>query len=118
MARVMVVDDAKVMRFNISKMFTDLGHDVVGDAANGIEACQKYDELVPDLVTMDITMPKMGGIEAIEKIYKKYPDAKIIVVSSHSQKDLIIDSISKGASYYVLKPVKKDALESAILKLL
>jgi two-component system chemotaxis response regulator CheY len=118
MARVMVVDDAKVMRINISRMFEELGHEIVADACDGLEACEKYDEHIPDLVTMDITMPKMGGIEAIDKIYKKHPDAKIIVVSSHSQKDLIIDAISKGASYYVLKPIKAEILQDAISKLL
>jgi two-component system chemotaxis response regulator CheY len=118
MARIMVVDDAKIMRINISKMFEELGHEVVCDAKDGIEACQKYEDFEPDLVTMDITMPKMGGIEAIDKIYSIHKDAKIIVVSSHSQRDLILESISKGAAYYILKPIKLDALSSAISKLL
>lgn len=117
MARILIVDDAKVTRINLAKMFSDLGHDVVGEGCNGMEAYEKYKELKPDLVTMDVTMPVMDGLEATKKIFAEDTNAKIMIVSSHSQKETMLEALNNGASHYILKPVKPDILEIAVNKL-
>jgi two-component system chemotaxis response regulator CheY len=113
---VLVVDDSLVLRKNITKMMTELGHKIIGEAKNGVEGVQMYGELKPDLVTMDITMPDMDGIEAVEKIIEIDPDAKIIMATSHGQEDMVIKAIQAGASGYILKPVTKDKIIETISK--
>ena len=114
MLKVLVVDDSLIIRKKITKLVTQLGHEVVFGAQNGQEAIEKYGELKPDLVTMDITMPDMDGIEAVEHIIKLDSEAKIIMVTSHGQEDMVIKSIKAGAVGYMLKPVTLDKLEASI----
>ena len=118
MARILVVDDAKIMRRNLTKYLTEMGHQVIGDAVDGIDAVEKIKTLNPELVTMDITMPNMDGIEAVKEICAIDKGAKIIMVSSHGQKDMVIQAITNGASHYILKPIKIEALKESILKVL
>lgn len=122
MAKVLVVDDAKIMRANIMKMLDHLGHSTIGEAGSGFEAIEQYKALKPDLVTMDITMPQVGaikdGIEAVEKIIAFDPKAKIIMVTSHGEQDKVIQAVQFGALNYILKPLKVEKLEEVINKAL
>lgn len=105
MARVLVVDDSIVMRKNLITILTGDGHEVVGEASNGRQAVVQYEELKPDLVTMDISMPIMSGVEAVKKIISKYPDAKIIMISAVNQKKMVFNAINSGAKHYIIKPI-------------
>jgi len=128
MARVMIVDDAKVMRINLGNMIKKLGHEIVAEADSGYSAVLKYKEHEPDIVTMDITMPFethsndfdqiKDGIDAVRKIRLQYPEAKIVMVTSHGEQDKVIKAIQNGASNYLLKPINIDKLEEVISKLL
>lgn len=106
------------MRINLKKIFEELGHTVVAEAGDGNAALEAYEEHSPDLVTMDITMPGMSGIETVEAMMKRFPSAKIIMVSSHSQKEMVIEAISKGAKHYVLKPIKHEMIAQMVSKII
>jgi len=114
MLKVLVVDDSLIIRKKITKLILKLGHEVVFSAKNGQESIDAYDTYKPDLVTMDITMPDMDGITAVKHIMKIDTEAKIIMVTSHGQEDMVIKSIQSGAVGYVLKPITEDKLASSI----
>lgn len=114
MLKVLIVDDSLIIRKKITKLLEKLGHEVVYGAKNGQEAIDAYNSKKPDLVTMDITMPDMDGITAVGHIMKDNHDAKIIMVTSHGQEDMVIKSIQAGAVGYMLKPITEDKLISAI----
>lgn len=114
MLKILIVDDSNFMRKNLTQLFTQLGHEVVGEAANGLEAYDHYGLLKPDLVTMDVTMPKMEGVEAVKKIIGTYPNAKIIMISSQSQKNTVYDAIKAGALTFLAKPVKAENVIKAL----
>lgn len=105
MLKVLVVDDSLIMRRNVTKMVESLGHKVLAEAKDGHEAIGLYERLKPDLVTMDITMPEMDGITAVKELKKIDKHAKIIMVTSHGQEEMVINAIRSGASGYLLKPV-------------
>ncbi len=107
---ILVVDDATYMRYMKKKILTGGGYQVVGEASNGMEAVQKYLELRPDLVTMDIVMPFKGGIEATREILSIDPDAKIIMISALGKNRLIKDALQAGAKDYILKPFDQQKL--------
>ncbi|ADR34151.1 response regulator receiver protein [Sulfuricurvum kujiense DSM 16994] len=117
MLNILVVDDSLIMRRNIIKMIESLGHKVVGEAKDGQEAVEVYRKLKPDLVTMDITMPRMDGLGAVKELKKIDKNAKIIMVTSHGQEEMVIDAIRSGASGYLLKPVKINKLSDSIQKI-
>lgn len=104
--RVLIVDDALFMRTMLRDIFTTAGWQIVAEANNGNEAISSYHKHLPDLVTMDLVMPKMGGIEALKKIIKDDPNARIVVCSALGQKNLIIDAINSGAKDFIVKPFK------------
>ncbi len=112
--RVLVVDDSLITIKRLSAMIEDVGHQVVGSAGSGEQAVHAYRACNPDLVTMDITMADMDGIEATRRILSEFPDAVIIVVTSHGQERMVIESITAGAKGYVLKPVRADNLKAMI----
>ena len=114
MLKVLIVDDSLIIRKKISKILVKLGHVVVHSAKNGQEAIDTYKEFQPDLVTMDITMPDMDGITAVKHIMESDVDAKIIMVTSHGQEDMVIKSIQAGAVGYMLKPITDDKMAQAI----
>lgn len=118
MARVLVVDDSKIVRINLKKQLTNIGHDMVGEAVDGVDAYEKYKTLLPDVVTMDITMAGEDGISSVKRIIGEFPDAKIIMVTSLAQKEKVIQAVSSGAAYYLVKPIKEDKLKEAIDKVL
>ncbi len=107
---IMVVDDSNLTIKKMVKMIEDLGHRVVHVARDGRQAAEDYPGIRPDLVTMDITMPDMDGIEATRRILEKDPGAVIVMVTSHGQEQMVMDAIEAGAKGYVLKPVKMEKL--------
>ncbi|MEJ5229029.1 chemotaxis protein CheY [Pseudothermotoga sp. U03pept] len=115
--RVLIVDDAAFMRMLLKDIITKAGYEVVGEAANGVEAVEKYKELKPDVVTMDITMPEMNGIEAIKKIREFAPDAKIIVCSAMGQQAMVIEAIQAGAKDFIVKPFQHTRVVEALQKI-
>lgn len=110
MKKVLVVDDAAFMRLSIRNMLQDTGYEVVGEAENGREAVEKYVELKPDIVTMDITMPVMTGIEAVKAIIKIDPKATVIMLSAMGQEQMVKDAILSGAKSFIVKPFKAEIL--------
>lgn len=112
--KILVVDDAPIMRLIIKDTLMTSGYDVVGEAANGREAVEKYIELKPDLVTMDIIMPEVDGVQALKQIRDKDEDAKIIVISAIDQRESLMEAIKAGASDYIIKPFEPDRVLSAV----
>lgn len=115
---VLVVDDASFMRMMIKDILTKNGFDVVGEAENGQVAVQKYKELNPDIVTMDITMPEMDGIQALKSIREIAADAKVIMCSAMGQQGMVIEAIQSGARDFIVKPFDADRVVEAINKVL
>lgn len=118
MARVLVVDDALFMRASIKKLLEANGHIMVGEAANGYEAIEQYEEYKPDIVILDITMPEMDGIEALKRIrsYDRY--AKVVICSAIGQQVMIAEAIKSGASEFIVKPFEPEHLLAAVKKVL
>jgi two-component system, chemotaxis family, chemotaxis protein CheY len=118
MARVLVVDDAAFMRKVVSDALASGGHEVVGEAGNGTEAVQRYQELSPELVTLDITMPEKDGLEALGEIISLDPGARVLMCSALGQEAKVIESIQKGAKDFVVKPFQPAQLLEAAAKAL
>ncbi|WP_309299320.1 response regulator [Paenibacillus sp. YYML68] len=118
MANLLIVDDSILMRRNLRMMLTEAGHNVVAEAANGIEAYKEYAKHQPDLVTMDITMPVMNGIEAVKKIIATYPEANVIMISALDQKSMVFEAIQNGAKHYILKPITVEKIVETINEVL
>ena len=108
--RYLIVDDSIFARKNLAKMLESFGGEVVGEAGDGCTAITEYERLHPDLVLMDITMPQMEGIEAVERIVRQYPEARIVMVSSVGYQENILAALQKGAKHFVQKPVKPEVL--------
>ncbi len=115
---VLIVDDAAFMRMMIKDILSKNGYDVVGEAQDGQEAVEKYKELQPDLVTMDITMPEMDGIAALKEIQGINGEAKVIMCSAMGQQAMVIDAIQAGAKDFIVKPFQADRVIEAISKVL
>ncbi|WP_078391491.1 response regulator [Shouchella patagoniensis] len=115
---VLVVDDAAFMRMMIKDILTKNGYVVVGEANDGNEAVERFKELSPDLVTMDITMPEKDGITALKEIKQLDPSAKVIMCSAMGQQAMVIDAIQAGAKDFVVKPFQADRVIDAISKTL
>lgn len=118
MANILVVDDAAFMRMMLKDILIKGGYQVVGEAANGLEAIDQYDKLKPDLVTMDITMPKMEGIEALTRIKQNDPKARVIMCSAMGQQLMVVQAIQAGAKDFVVKPFQAERVLEAIKKVL
>ncbi|NQX58673.1 response regulator [Paenibacillus qinlingensis] len=114
MAKILIVDDAAFMRMMLKDILTKGGHEVVGEAENGRVAIQKYQELKPDIVTMDITMPEMEGVEAVKEIRKKDANAKIVMCSAMGQQGMVVQAIQAGAKDFIVKPFQGDRVLDAI----
>jgi two-component system chemotaxis response regulator CheY len=116
--RVLIVDDAVVMRMMIKSILTKNGFEVVGEAQNGVEAIDKYKQLSPDLVTMDMVMPEMDGITAVKQIIASDPNATIIMVTSMGQQALVVEAIQAGAKSFITKPFQPPKMLETINKVL
>lgn len=118
MPGVLITDDTSFMRTVLKQTFEDLGVKEIYEASNGLEAIQMYVKVKPSLVTMDITMPVMDGIQAVKAIRSKYKDAVIIMVSAMGQQDMVRDAIISGAKDFIVKPFQKDKMLATIKKYL
>ena len=116
MAKVMICDDAAFMRMMIKDILTKNGYNIVGEAENGAKAVEKYAELKPDLVLMDITMPDMDGIQALKKIKEIDPNANIIMCSAMGQQAMVIEAIQSGAKDFIVKPFQAERVLEAVKK--
>jgi two-component system chemotaxis response regulator CheY len=117
-SKVLVVDDAAFMRMMIKDILRKGGYEVVGEAEDGAKAIEKFKELRPDLVTMDITMPDMDGITAVKEIRKIDTNALIIMCSAMGQQAMVIDAIQAGAKDFVVKPFQPERVLEAVRKVL
>lgn len=115
MARILIVDDALIMRKTLGKIVEDGGHSVVAEAVNGEEAILMYQKYLPDVVTMDITMPETDGIQALTRIREYDEHAKVIMVSALGQQHKVMEALDQGAKSYILKPIAKEKI-LAVLK--
>ena len=118
MPKVLVVDDALFMRTALSNMLQEWGFEVVAQAANGREAVNMYKEHSPDLVTMDVTMPVMSGIEALKLIIQDDPEAKIIMITALGQQRIIVDALENGAKDFITKPFQPESLKEVVFNVL
>jgi two-component system chemotaxis response regulator CheY len=117
MKKILVVDDAAFMRVSIKNMLTKHNYEVVGEAENGKAALVKYQELNPDIVTMDITMPEMDGLESLKKILALNPAANVIMVSAMGQESMVREAVLTGAKGFIVKPFKEDVILAALQSL-
>ena len=113
---ILISDDAAFMRMMIKDILTKNGYNVVGEAENGVKAVEKYNELKPDLVLMDITMPEMDGIQALKKIKEADSSALVIMCSAMGQQAMVIESIQAGAKDFIVKPFQADRVIEAVKK--
>ena len=118
MARILVVDDAAFMRKMVSDALTKGGHEVVGEAGNGQEAIARFQELKPELMTLDITMPEKDGLSALKEIVQLDPGARVIMCSALGQESKVLESIKLGAKDFIVKPFQPERVLSAIEKAL
>ena len=116
--RALVCDDAVFMRSLITDILTQAGFDVVGEAGTGVEAVERYRALKPDLVTMDIVMPAMGGIDAVKEILKLDPEARILMCSAMGQQALVVEAIQAGAKDFVVKPFQPSRVLEAVERMM
>lgn len=116
--KVLIVDDAVFMRNMIRDIFSGGGFEVIGEAANGLEAVSKYRELRPDLVTMDIMMPYKSGIEATREIVALDPNATVVMCSALGQEALVMEAIEAGATDFIVKPFKEEEVLAVVRKVL
>ena len=115
---VLIVDDAIFMRTMIADILKSAGFEIVGEASSGVEAVERYKELEPDLVTMDIVMPDMGGIDAVREIMKVDPNARVLIVSAMGQQGLVVEAIQAGARDFVVKPFQPSRVLEAVQRIL
>jgi two-component system chemotaxis response regulator CheY len=118
MARVLVVDDAAFMRKMVSDALAKGGHEVVGEAGNGVEAVARFQELKPDLMTLDITMPEKDGLTALAEIVAADPSARVVMCSALGQEAKVLEAIKLGAKDFVVKPFQPDRVIEAVDKAL
>ena len=116
MAKILIVDDAAFMRMMLKDILTKGGFEIAGEAADGNEAVAKYNELKPDLVTLDITMPNKDGIQALKEIRANDPNATCIMCSAMGQQAMVIESITAGAKDFIVKPFQPDRVLEAVKK--
>ncbi len=113
---ILICDDAAFMRMMIKDILTKNGYNVAGEAENGVKALEKYKEVTPDLVLMDITMPEMDGIQALKEIKKADAGAKVIMCSAMGQQAMVIESIQAGAKDFIVKPFQAERVLEAVKK--
>ncbi len=118
MARILVVDDSRTSRKILKGILEGEGYEIVGEATNGLEGYEKYAELKPDVVTMDITMPVLDGIESLKKIKAEFPKAKVVMVTAAGQKTKMVEAVQSGADEFVSKPFEPNQLKLVIEKVI
>ena len=116
--RILVADDIQFVRETITEILTAAHFQVVGEAADGEQAIEMFNQLRPDLITLDIVMPKLSGIEATSRLTKRFKDAKILIVSAMGQEHMVMESIHAGARDFILKPFSSTELVRAVERIL
>ena len=117
MAKILIVDDSRTMRKMLRGMLTEAGHEVVAEAGNGAEAMKSIKEFMPDLVTLDITMPEMDGLTCLKLIKTDFPQVKVIMVSAAGQKEKVLEALKCGASDFLQKPFENENAINVINKI-
>ena len=117
-ARILIADDASFMRQMIREIIEPEGYEVVGEATDGVEAVEQYESLHPDLVTMDIVMPKRSGIDAVRGIIEKSPGACVVMCSALGQETLVMEALQAGAKDFIVKPFKPENVVATLKKVL
>lgn len=118
MARILAVDDAAFMRKMIKDILTKGGHEIVGEAEDGKQCLVEYEKSKPDLVTLDITMPELDGLNALIALKKLDPEAKVVIVSAMGQQDIVVQAIKAGAKDFIVKPFQPERVQEAVNKAL
>lgn len=118
MAKILVIDDSRTSRKVLRNILEENGHDIIGEAVNGEEGFKLFKELQPDLVTLDITMPVLDGIEALELIMDHNKDAKVVMVTAAGQKKKMVEALKFGASEFISKPFEPEHITTVISKIL
>ncbi|MBC8522122.1 MAG: response regulator [Methanomicrobia archaeon] len=118
MAKVLIVDDAAFMRMMLKNILGANGHEIVGEAADGAQSLEKYAQLKPDLVTMDIVMPQLDGIEATREIMTSHPEARIVMCTAVGQQAKVLEAMKAGAKGYIVKPFQAPKVVEEINKVL
>lgn len=113
---ILICDDAAFMRMMIKDILTKNGYNIAGEAENGLKAVEKYNEVKPDLVLMDITMPEMDGIQALKQIKSQDPSASVIMCSAMGQQAMVIEAIQSGAKDFIVKPFQAERVLEAVKK--
>lgn len=114
--RVLITDDAAFMRMMLKDILAKNGHEVVAEAGDGLEMLQKYDETMPDIVTLDITMPNMDGLVALKELRKRHPNANVVMCSAMGQQSMVIDAIQSGAKDFIVKPFQAERVVECLAK--
>lgn len=117
MANIMIVDDSRTSRRMLREILERNGHKVVAEAVNGEDGYLKYKEIKPDIVTMDITMPVMDGVECLSLIKKENPDARVLMITAAGQKEKMLNSVKRGAEEFIVKPFNEAEILAAIERL-
>ena len=116
MAKILIVDDSRIIRRVLTNTLQEAGYEIVGEASNGEEALKVLETVTPDLVTLDITMPVMDGLETLNNIKEKYPSLKVIMISAAGQKNKVIQALKDGALDFIRKPFEKEEMLEVIAK--
>lgn len=114
--KVLIADDAAFMRMMLKDILVKNGHEVVGEAVNGVDMLQKYEDTNPDIVTLDITMPEMDGLQALKKLREKHQDANVVMCSAMGQQAMVIDAIQSGAKDFIVKPFQAERIVECLAK--
>ena len=118
MAKFLIVDDSRTSRRILKGILESAGHTVIGEATNGQEGYDRYVELQPDIVTMDITMPVLDGIGGLKKIKEAYPDSKVVMVTAAGQKSKMVEAVQVGADEFIPKPFDAEQLVATLAKVI
>lgn len=117
MKRVLITDDSIMMRESLKTILVKNNYQIIGEAVNGIEAINKYRELKPDIITMDINMPEMDGISALKKIRELDPECKVVIISTLGQENYVREAIQEGAKAFIVKPPQEDIIIKTLSKI-
>lgn len=117
MAKILIVDDSRILRKILNTTLTEAGHEIIGEAGNGEEALKILETSLPDLMTLDITMPVMDGITTLKNVKEKYPSVKVVMVSAAGQKNKVMDALKSGASDFLQKPFEPEDVKRVVSKL-
>jgi DNA-binding NarL/FixJ family response regulator len=112
--RLLIADDHRLLREGLRRSLTEEGFEVVGEAADGEEACDLVDQLLPDVVLMDVTMPVLDGVEAVKRIHAAHPEVRVVMLTMHADAEVVADAIRSGASGYLVKDCSTDEIADAI----